>query len=204
MLIIFIIEEDTRLYGARPVPATAAVIDATLLPFEPPQKRNASHLTITMGRPSKSRIVGDDRSNISVLTATVWINGVSLIATCINQSAVPSTTPTKDESEGTDESLIAQEAEEMKMFRNVHVKTAPCPTPPDDHLMMDKDFATLSPEAQIFYRDLKSRFAHIYAYLTRLLANANLDKAERLQKIKQACAQHGLPLLEENPFLSTQ
>lgn len=202
MLIIFIVEEDTRLYGARTEPANDAVIDATSLPLEPLQKRNASHLSITTERSLKSRRVDDDdSSSTQVLTAMDWNSGASPIAAWLNQSAMPSITPTKDEPEGTDESLIAQEAEEMKMFRNVHVKIAPRPATTHGHLMMDKDFDRLRPGARIFYRNIKDKFAHIPSYLARRLADANLDRAERLQKMKQARVQHGVEISDEERLL---
>ncbi|KAL8880392.1 MAG: hypothetical protein Q9198_002189 [Flavoplaca austrocitrina] len=196
------VEEDTRLYGARPEPANDAVIDATSLPYETPQKRNASHLSIMAERSPQSRGVDDDdSSSTQVLTAMDWNSGASPIAAWLNQSAMPSITPTKDEPEGTDEPLIAQEAEEMKMFRNVHVKIAPCPATTHGHLMMDKDFDRLRPGARIFYRNIKDKFAHIPSYLARRLADANLDRAERLQKMKQARVQHGVEISDGERLL---
>ena len=205
MLIMFIVEEDMRLYGARPEPAADAAFDPTSLPFEPGPKRNASHLNITAERSPKSRRIDDDGiSSTKVLTAMDWNGGASPIAAWLNQSAMPSITPTKDEPDATDKLLLAQEVEEMKMFRNVHVKTAPCPASTDGDLIVDKDFARLSPRAQIFYRNIKDKFAHIPTYLARRLADANLDRAKRLQKRRQARVQPGLPLLEENPLLPIQ
>ncbi|KAL8893604.1 MAG: hypothetical protein Q9192_005104 [Flavoplaca navasiana] len=194
-------EEDTRLYGARPEPADDAVIDATSLSFEPPQKRNAPDLSTTLERSPKYCRVDDDNSSTQVLTAMDWNNGASPIAAWLNQSAMPSTTPTEYVPERSDESLSAQEGKEMQMFRKVHVKTAPCLATTDGHLVMDKDFARLRPGARIFYRNIKDKFAHIPSYLARRLADANLDRAEKLQKTKQARVQHEVEISDEERLL---
>ncbi|KAL9033807.1 MAG: hypothetical protein Q9180_005753, partial [Flavoplaca navasiana] len=198
-------EEDMRLYGARQEPANDAVIDSTTLLYEQRQKRNASHLNITTERSSKSRRIDNDEiPSTQVLTAMDWNSGASPIAAWLNQSAMPSITPIKDDPDATDKLLLAQEVEEMKMFRNVHVKAAPCPASTDGDLIMDKDFAVLRPGARIFYRNIKDKYPCIPTYLARRLADANLDRAERLQKLKGGLSVGGLPLLKQPSIVPSQ
>ncbi|KAL8991004.1 MAG: hypothetical protein Q9169_007971 [Polycauliona sp. 2 TL-2023] len=181
------IEEDMRLYGMRPEPSDT-VIDRhhhdynTMI--KAPSKRDASAVETFNERPAKTRKIDEDDGHSQgnqTLTAMDWNSGASPLESWLNQSAIPSSAPVHESSERT-QSLAcsaALELEEIKIFRSVHLHAAPLP---ENQNAADEDFASLRQGAQIYYRNIKDKFALIPTYLARRLANANLDRAAALQR----------------------
>ncbi len=180
------IEEDLRLYGSRPEPPDIVEVDeATQLANLPP-KRNASEFEAAVDRPAKMRKKGESKEfNYQALTVMDWNSGASPLDAWLNQSAVPSTTEALNQpgSMKPDNDLLAQEMEEIKVFRNVHVATAPSMERNDPPL---ECIEGLDFDAQIYYRNIIDRYPVIPIYLARRLAQANHDRAERLREMKGA------------------
>lgn len=181
------VEEDMRLYGARPEPSDITADpdnDDNAQLARLPLKRNASNVMSTTGRPAKTRkIYEDDGPGNQTLTAMDWNSGASPLEAWLNQSAIPSVAPTQVNEDATSSivSLVAQEKEEIKRFRSVHL---PATESPNINLLVDKEFSSLRQEAQIYYRNIRDKFALIPPYLAHRLAEANLDRATALQSTK--------------------
>ncbi|KAL8671359.1 MAG: hypothetical protein Q9168_004141 [Polycauliona sp. 1 TL-2023] len=184
------VEEDMRLYGVRPEPSDASGRQdhhhpATLTKTS--SKREASAVGITDEFPSKTRKTHEnDGPGNQALTAMDWNSGASPLDAWLNQSAVPSVAPSRKISERTQpiESLIAQEIQEVKNFRSVHLATSSHPKNTTAGLFDDKDAVSLRQGAQIYYRNIKDKFAMIPTYLALRLAEANFDRATALRKKK--------------------
>ena len=183
-------EEDLRLYGSRPVPFHLCgdwdMDDPSGIPL-PPSKRPASDFE-EIGHPSK---VSKSKSNgleISrhegVVTTLDWNSGASPLESWLNQSAIPSILPPvvdKDQIFSHDD-LIKQEEDEIKAFRSVHIKMTPNPPSADLNMKADEHFAASSLGAQIHYRNIKDKYPLVPSYLASRLAEANVQRAERLQR----------------------
>ena len=179
------IDEDLRLYGIRPEPPDAVEVDESIQLASLPPKRNASEFAATVDRLAKAgekdKIKEFNNESLSVMD---WNSGASPLDAWLNQSAVPSTTAAlkQQESVKPEGDILAQEIEEMKFFRNVHMTTAPSPernNPPLDRVEA-LDFG-----AQIYYRNITDRYPAIPIHLARRLAQANHDRAERLRNKKR-------------------
>ena len=150
-------EEDLRLYGSRPKPPDEVDIDESAQLANLPPKRNASEFEAAVDRPAKVRKRRERKAfNYEAVTAMDWNSGASPLEVWLNQSAVPSTAAALDlpDPGGSKEKFIAQEIEEIKVFRNVHLAMAPnhalgqtvyhhCPIFSDNFLLNHESF-TLS------------------------------------------------------------
>ena len=179
------IEEDLRLYGSRPEPPDTVEVDLSTQPANLPPKRNASDFETADERPAKLRKNGkSEESSYQALSVMDWNSGASPLDAWLNQSAVPSTTAALDQQESINPGidLLTQEIDEIKVFHNVHMATAPSPEHNDPPLEPAEglDFGT-----QIYYRNIVDRYPVIPRYLARRLAQANCDRAERLRHEKE-------------------
>ena len=179
------IEGDLQLYGSRPEPLdTVEVEESTQLAHLPP-KRNASDFKAVVDRLSiRSDKDQSKEFNYEALTVMDWNSGTSPLDAWLNQSAVPSTNPVMDHQETVDleSDVFAQETEEIKVFRNVHMAIAPSPEQDDPP---PESVEGLEFGAQIYYRNIMDRFPILPKYLARRLAQANCDRAERLRHEKE-------------------
>ena len=187
-------EEDLRLYGSRPVPFNPSDSWETDNPFGlrlPPLKRSASDLE-EQGRPPKvSKTNGLElSSHQNVVTAMDWNSGTSPLDSWLNQSAVPSFVPPVVEGVElpSHDALIKQEEEEIKAFRRVHINMAPDPPSTNLNMNADEHFAALTLEAQIHYRNIRDKYPLIPSYLASRLAEANVERADRLRQKRLAIA----------------
>ncbi|KAL8837526.1 MAG: hypothetical protein Q9170_002485 [Blastenia crenularia] len=182
------VEEDMKLYGARLRPFDVDVAYGDTQSFKPPPKRDPPHLdAATTDRPIKLRNTFEYKDpKHQTLTAVDWNNGTSPMEAWLNQSAIPSIAPRKNDEEPILTSLAAQELEEVKVFRSVHVMATPSSAYLKDNLNVDGEFAALRSGAQIYHRNIKDKFPQIKPYLARRLAEANLDRAQVLQRNKDA------------------
>ena len=179
------IEEDLRLYGSRPEPPDTVEVDESTQLANLPPKRSASEFEAAVSRPAKIRKKGNSKEfNYQALTAMDWNSGASPLDAWLNQSAVPSMTVALDQQRPTKlgGDLLAQEIEEIKVFRNVHMAIAPSPEQNDPPLDRVEG---LDLSAQIYYRNILDRYPDIPVYLARRLAQANYDRAERLRNEKE-------------------
>lgn len=203
------VEEDMRLYGTRPQPSDVISIHdnhENIRQKEPLSKRDASHVEATTGRPAKMpRLFEDAGPENKVLTAIDWHSGASPLEAWLNQSAIPTVGASQADNERTTsvESQIAQEIEEIKNFRSIHLMADQHPNSLNGKLYLDKDFASLRQGAQIYYRNIKDKFPLIPGYLARRLAEANLDRAAALQT-RHVRDVVGLPPLNGDSALQVQ
>ena len=178
-------DEDLRLYGSRPEPSDIGVVDDEIQLANLPPKRSASEFETAVRRPNKIHKT-DDGANLSfqAVTAMDWHSGASPLESWLNQSALPSITPITSERQEqvSINDLVAQEVKEINVFRSVHMSIAPKGPSPKFDLARDEDVGTLRLGTQIFYRNIRDKYPLIPAYLARRLAEANLNRAERLQR----------------------
>lgn len=179
------VEEDRRLYGSRPEPPDTVEVDESTQLANLSPKRNASEFEAAVDRPAKIRKKGKSHEfNYEVLTVMDWSSGTTPLDAWLNQSALPSSTTalSQQESMKLESDLLAQEIDEIKVFRNVHMAIAPSPKYNDPPLerIEGLDFG-----AQIYYRNIMDRYPVIPIYLARRLAQANHDRAERLRNGKR-------------------
>ncbi len=199
-----------RLYGTRPEPSDVVSIHdehENSRQKEPLSKRDASHVEATTGRPAKMpRLFEHAGPENQVLTAMDWHSGASPLEAWLNQSAIPTTAANQGNSQPTTsvEPQIAQEIEDIKTFRSVHLMVVQQPSRLHGSLDSDKNFALLRQGAQIYYRNIKDKFALIPSYLARRLAEANLDRATALQTKKYAPDEARLPRLDGNSAFQIQ
>ena len=179
------IEDDMQIYGSRPEPPDTVEVDESTQLANLPPKRNASDFKSVVNRLAKTSEEDQSKEfNHETLTVMDWNSGASPLDAWLNQSAVPSTTPALDHQEtvGSESDLLAQEIEEIKVFRNVHMAIAPSPehNDPPSEPIEGLDFG-----ARIYYRNIMDRFPVLPKYLARRLAQANCDRAERLRLEKE-------------------
>ena len=175
------VEEDLRLYGSRPQPPDAVDIDESTHLANLPPKRNASEFEAAVDRPAKVRKKGESKAfNYEAVTAMDWNSGASSLDAWLNQSAVPSTAtaPQPSDPGNLETDLVAREAKEIKVFRNVHVAMAPSPKE-DETIVHELEGLKLG--AQIYYRNIRDRYPFLPTYLARRLAQANFRRFERLR-----------------------
>ena len=174
-------EEDLRLYGSRPKPADAVDIGESTQLGNPIRKRDASAFEVILDRPAKlakreERKTFDD----GAVTAMDWNGGASPLDAWLNQSAIPSAATVLELLDERDsvEHLVAQEVEEIKVFRSVHLATTS--SPKEKETAVD-GFKGLELAAQIYYRNIRDRYPPLPTYLARRLAQANHARSERLR-----------------------
>ena len=180
------VEEDLRIYGTRYEPSDAVDLGEDEKLSKLPPKRSASEFEAGVDRPAKTRKMSECRTfNYENVTAMDWNAGESPMMAWVNQSAVPAAilidTSKTDPSVSKDEELLQQEKQEIEIFKNVHVTDAPVPAnsakfAAGHECRLDLDFG-----AQIYYRNIVDRYPLLPPYLTRRLAIANHNRAERLQ-----------------------
>ena len=177
-------EEDLQLYGGRPQPSDVIGIDDSDEQTKVRPKRNLSELEPTDHRPAKVRRTDEPGNSAAQrVTAMDWNSGASPLHSWLNQSAIPSPSATNHEpSRISEKDLISREAEEIRVFRTVHIAMATEKTGMGLNHTIDEDFASLALGAQIYYRNIKDRYPDIPTFLARRLSEANLDRAERLQR----------------------
>ena len=202
------VEEDLQLYGSRPKPPDAVDNGESIQLQSRIPKRNASVFEATADPPAKlskseHSITFDD----GAITAMDWNSGASPLDAWLNQSAIPSTATVlelPDQRDSVDD-LIAQESEEIKVFRNVHLQTA---SNPEEKETSVDEFEGLELAAQIYCRNIRDRYPLLPTYLARRLAQANYQRSERFrserlkpeQSVKQAVVQ---PYPVSNAFSCT-
>lgn len=189
------VEEDLKLYGSRPEPSEVVAVDeGTHLPGPAP-KRSASESGATVGRPAaKVRKIGESEDfNYQAVTAMDWNSGNSPLDSWLNQCAVPSTVAVDNQHapEAPAQNPIAQEEEEIKVFRNVHVGVSQ--EPGAREILSTNELPPLKElGAQIYYRNIIDRYPLLPTYLAHRLAQANQERAERLQS-RRSQKQRSLP-----------
>ena len=176
-------EEDLQLYGGRPQPSDAIDTDDSPEQTKIMPKRSLSEPESTNHRPSEVRKTDEPGSDAAQrVTAMDWNSGASPLDSWLNQSAIPSLSTTHQErSRSSEEDIIARESEEIRVFRTVHIAMATDATDMSVTHTINEDFASLKLGAQIYHRNIKDRYPNIPTFLARRLAEANLDRAERLQ-----------------------
>ena len=180
------IEEDLLLYGSRPEPPDPVEVDESTQLANLPPMRTASEFEAAVDRPAKRRKKGESKEfNHQALTVMDWNSGASPLDARLNQSAVPSTTAALSQHDSTEpqRDLLAQESEEIQVFRNVHMAVAPSPERKHPAL---EPIVSLDFGAQIYYRNMVDRYPAIPVYLARRLAQANCDRADRLRNEKES------------------
>ena len=181
--------EDIQIYGSRPEPPEAIEVDedTRIAEMTLPPKRNAAQFEEAVDRPAKIRKKGESKTyNYQAVTAMDWNSGASPLGAWLNQSAIPYTAPTVGlhEKKGSSrKDSVAQEIEEIKVFRNVHMAIAPEPVTGQYLLAIDA-VAELEVNAQIYYRNIVDRYPDLPSDLALRLARANRDRAERLRQQK--------------------
>lgn len=183
------VDEDMRLYGTRPEPSDVGSIydiDDNIRRTKPLSKHDAQHVEATIGRtatmPGLFEEAGPENQ---VLTAMDWHSGASPLEACLNQSAIPTVAATRDDNERTTpvELQIAQEIEEIKNFRSVHLTAVQQPNSLNGNLHSDKDFASLRQGAQSTIAISKTNFPsypptwHVVS-LKPILTEQRLSKQE--------------------------
>ena len=180
--------EDIQTYGSRPQPPEAIDVDeaARLAEMKLPPRRNAAQFKEAVDRRAKVRKRAESKTyNYQAVTTIDWNNGASPMAVWLNQSSIRSTAPIVDPQENSQNSrkdAIAQEIEEIKVFRNVHIFTAPEPSNKQHAAAFDETVG-LEPDARIYYRNIVDRYPDLPSYLALRLARANRDRAERLRQV---------------------
>ena len=175
------VEEDLRLYGSRPRPPDAVHNDDSIQLENRVPKRNASVFEATVDRPvklskSEHSIAFDD----GAVTAMDWNSGASPLNAWLNQSAIPSTATVlelPDQPDSVDD-LVAQEVEEIKFFRNVHLPTA---SNPEEKETAVDGCEGLELATQIYYRNIRDWYPLLPTYLALRLAQANYQRFERFR-----------------------
>lgn len=191
------VEEDLQLYGSRPRPPDTVDNGGSIQLEKRIPKRNASVFEATTDRPAK--LSKSEHSMIfdgGAVTAIDWNSGASPLDAWLNQSAMPSIATVLELPDQPDsvDNLVAQEVEEIKFFRNVHLPTA------SNH--EEKETAVdgcegLELATQIYYRNIRDWYPLLPTYLALRLAQANYQRFERfrsewltsLQPVKQATVQ---------------
>ena len=182
-------EEDLRLYGSRPKPADAVDIGESTQLGNPIPKRDASAFEAMVERPAKLAKREECKTfDDGAVTAMDWNCGASPLDAWLNQSAIPSTATVLELPDQRDsvEDLVAQEVEEIKVFRNVHVATTS--SPKEKETAID-GFEGLELAAQIYYRNIRDRYPLLPTYLARRLAQANYERSERFRSERLKPAQ---------------
>lgn len=198
--------EDLQLYGSRPEPLDVVDVDeqSRLADTSLPPSQSSTEFEVAVDRPATVRKKSDTKTyNYQAVTAFDWNSGSTPLESWLNQSAIPSTSPTfenpwsgrKEDVVMTKDS-VAQEIEEIKVFRNVHMSVAPEPSTDTINIAAIDKVAELELDAQIYYRNIVDRYPELPLYLALRLARANRDRADWLRRNKavKSTSQNSLPL----------
>ena len=187
------VREDIHTFGSRPEPTELVEIDEHngLCKLKLPRKRSAAALEERLDIPAQFRKEVESRQTYSV-TAMDWNSGASPLDAWLNQSAIPAAAPAieeqqeemKDPPDSSNSSTAAQEIEEIKVFRNVHICSASEPVINGRHLESADELTNSELDTQIYYRNISDRYPGLPSYLALRLARANRDRAERLRQSK--------------------
>lgn len=191
------VEEDLQLYGSRPKPPDAVDNGESIQTENRIPKRNASVFEATADRPAKlSKSEHSITFDNGAVTAMDWNSGASPLDAWLNQSAIPSTATVPEITYQRDsvDDLVAQESEEIKVFRNVHLPTT---SSPEEKETAVEGCENLELATQIYYRNIRDWYPLLPTYLARRLARANYQRFERFrsewlaseQLVKQAVVQ---------------
>ena len=195
--------EDLQLYGSRPEPLDVVDVDeqSRLADTSLPPSQSSTEFEVAVDRPAKVRKKSDTKIyNYQAVTAFDWNSGSTPLESWLNQSAIPSTSPTfgngRKEGVVMTKDSVAQEIEEIKVFRNVHMSVAPEPSTDTMNIAAIDQVAELELDAQIYYRNIVDRYPELPLYLALRLARANRDRADRLRRNKavKSTSQISLPL----------
>ena len=183
--------EDLQLYGSRLEPLNVIDVDESsrLAGMSFPHNHSATGSEVAVDNPAQVCKKSDTNIyNYQVLTALDWNSGSTPLESWLNQSAIPSTSPIFENECKEDVVMtkdpIAQEIEEIKVFRNVHMSVAPEPNIDTMDIAAIDQVAELELDAQIYYRNIVDRYPELPMYLALRLARANRDRANRLRQNK--------------------
>lgn len=181
--------EDLQLYGSRPEPPNVIDVDeqSGLADTSLPPSQSVTAFEVAVDRPAEVRKESDTKTfNYQAVTAFDWNTGSTPLESWLNQSAIPSTSPTFGNERREDlvmtKDPVAQEVEEIKVFRNVHMSVAPDPSIETMNNAASDQVAGLELHAQIYYRNIVDRYPKLPLYLALRLARANRDRADRLRR----------------------
>ena len=198
--------EDLQLYGSRPEPLDGIDVDESsrLADMSLPHSQNAIESALAVDKPAQVLKESDTKIyNYQAVTALDWNSGSTPLESWLNQSAIPSTSPIFgnecEEDVVMTEDPVAQEIEEIKVFRNVHMSVAPEPNTDSIDIAAIDQVAELDLDAQIYYRNIVDRYPELPLYLALRLAQANRDRADRLRRKKAVKSQTLPEILSGNP-----
>lgn len=192
-------EEDLLLYGTRPQPPDVIDVNDSAKQTQVRPKRNLSDFEPADHRPAKVRKTNDPGIDAAQhLTSMDWNSGASPIDSWLNQSAIPSfVSEINQDRPLSEKDSIAREAEEIRVFRTVHIAMTTDAADMRANHTADEDFASLALGARIYYRNIRDRYPDIPTFLAHRLAKANLDRAEILQvKRRRNIERKGQPCRE--------
>ena len=183
--------KDLQLYESRLKPLDVIDVDEEqkLAGLSPPLKRSATDFQVDANLPARVYKNSDAEIN-SYQTVIVfnWNSGSTPLDSWLNQSAIPSLSPTFQKLCKEDtviaEDPVAREIKEIKVFRNVHISLAPEPSTNPQIIVERKQVRELKLNTQIYYRNIIDRYPGIPAYLVLRLARANYNRADRLRRKK--------------------
>ena len=200
--------EDLQLYGSRPEPFDVIDVDeqSRLADTSLPPSQSSTDFEVTVDRPAKVCKKSDTKTyNYQAVTAFDWNSGSTPIESWLNQSAIPSTSPTfgseRKEDVAMTEDPVSQEIEEIKVFRNVHMSVTPEPSADTMNTAATDQVAELELDAQIYYRNIVDRYPELPFYLALRLARANRDRADRLRRKKAVLQNFWPPNVINSPRL---
>ena len=183
--------EDLQLYGSRSEPLDRIDIDESsrLADISLPRSQNAFESEVAVDSPAQVNKKSDtELHDHQTVTALDWNSGSTPLESWLNQSAIPSASPIFGNEGKEDvvmtEDPVAQEMEEIKVFRNVHMSVAPEPNTNTIDIAAVDQVAELDLDAQIYYRNIVDRYPELPLYLALRLARANRDRADRLRRKK--------------------
>lgn len=179
--------EDLQIYGSRPEPLDGIDVDGS--------SRLVDMSLANSQSATESETAVDNHKNLDAkiheyqaVTAIDWNSGPTPLESWLNQSAIPSVSPIFGNESTEDDAMthdpVAQEMEEIKVFRNVHMSIAPEPNTNTMDIAAIHQVAELELDAQIYYRNIVDRYPELPLYLALRLARANRDRADRLRRKK--------------------
>ena len=185
------VRDDIQIFGSRPEPKEFTEIqeDNRLHKLHLPFRGSGTALEEPSGSPTEVRKEVESTQTYSV-TAMDWNSGASYLDAWLNQSAIPAAAPAINEQQEEDtlnasnSSTAAQEMEEIKVFRNVHISSASEPVTDGRHQESVDELTNSELDTQIYYRNIVDRYPELPSYLALRLARANRNRAERLRQSK--------------------
>ena len=186
------VNDDIQTFGSRPKPIEFTEIqDNCLSKLQLPSKGSGTALEEPISISTEVIKEGESMQTYSV-TAMDWNSGASYLDAWLNQSAIPAAAPAINEEQeerkstpnASNPSTAAQEIEEIKVFRNVHISSASEPVIDGRYQETVDDLANSELDTQIYYRNIVDRYPELPSYLALRLARANRNRAERLRQSK--------------------